>query len=249
MELARRRTTFECRASNMQSRILGLRVLIVEKNPMFLDLILASMQRDFGVSAWGVRSGSEALSYCRAARPDVVVVERWMVGGNGFSFAHASRREFSTTRWIGMLPEDADDSVSDAIENNMDGLVMQSASFETLVFAISEASAGRKYYCQQSTAALAKKLVSTQWSNCTERERKILHYLGHGFNLKEIALRFETSLKTVQNQVTSLKAKLQVLDLGSLSTFARQNSLWEPEQSEVSRTVQPKLAAVAKWVG
>jgi DNA-binding NarL/FixJ family response regulator len=233
----------------MQSRILGLRVLIVEKNPMFLDLILAAMQRDFGVSALGVRSGSEALSYCRAARPDVVVVERLIVGGNGFSFAYASRREFSTTRWIGMLPEDAADSASEAIENNLDGLVMQSASFETLMFAIAEASAGRKYYCQQSTAALAKKLVSTQWSNCTERERKILHYLGHGLNLKEIALRFETSLKTVQNQVTALKSKLQLVDLGGLATFARQNSLREPERFETLRTIQLKMAPVAKMFG
>ncbi len=88
--------------------------------------------------------------------------------------------------------------------------------------------AGGTYYCPRSSRLIVESLRSDSpvlGASLTLREREVLRGLARGLNPKEIADELGSSAKTVQNQLSQLKDKLNIREPAGLILHARRLGL------------------------
>jgi DNA-binding NarL/FixJ family response regulator len=130
---------------------------------------------------------------------------------------------------------DDDDSVFAAMRAGARGYLLKDADKDELsraIFAVergeaifSPAIAERmmNYFSRSPQQDRAK--TSTDFPDLTEREREILELIAQGHNNTAIANRLALSVKTVQNYVSSILNKLQVVDRYEAIVRAREKGL------------------------
>jgi two-component system, NarL family, response regulator len=62
----------------------GVKVLLVDDEPMFLEAVQALLEQDERIDIVGTASGEEAVELARVRRPDVALVDLGMPGIDGF---------------------------------------------------------------------------------------------------------------------------------------------------------------------
>lgn len=62
----------------------GVRVLLVDDEPMFLEALRALLEHDDRIDVVGTASGKDAVELVQACRPDVALVDLGMPGIDGF---------------------------------------------------------------------------------------------------------------------------------------------------------------------
>jgi DNA-binding NarL/FixJ family response regulator len=62
----------------------GVKVLLVDDEPMFLEALRALLEQDDRIDVVATASGAEAVELARACRPDVALVDLGMPGIDGF---------------------------------------------------------------------------------------------------------------------------------------------------------------------
>jgi DNA-binding NarL/FixJ family response regulator len=76
------------------------------------------------------------------------------------------------------------------------------------------------------------KKQSDEFADLTEREFEILELVARGHNNKEISNRLSLSVKTVQNYVSSILAKLQVADRIQAMVRAREAGMGKKDKQD-----------------
>jgi DNA-binding NarL/FixJ family response regulator len=99
------------------------------------------------------------------------------------------------------------------------GYLLKDADRDELVRAVKAVSRGEAIFSPAIAhrlihyfAALPSRAMTLAFPELTDREREILGFIAQGYNNAEIADKLVLSLKTVQNHVSSIYAKLQVAD-------------------------------------
>ena len=86
-----------------------IRVVVVDDQPVFHDLVVGLLERDPGVSVVGVASTvDQALRQVRVHQPDVVVMDQQLPDGHGTDAARRITRGFRHARVV-MLTASADE--------------------------------------------------------------------------------------------------------------------------------------------
>jgi len=84
-------------------------------------------------------------------------------------------------------------------------------------------------YFSASYARQSKKEQPNEFTELTEREREILDLIAQGHNNTVIASKLSLSIKTVQNYVSSILTKLQVVDRAQAIVRAREAGFGKKE--------------------
>ncbi len=177
-------------------------------------------------------TGDEAVAQAAALQPEVILMDLKMPGTNGIE---ATRRILQTSPHVGILVvtmfED-DDSVFAAMRAGARGYVLKDVEQDELVRAIKAIAGGEAIF----SPAIARRLIhyfaalpstasALAFPDLTSREREILHLLAQGESNAAIAKRLVLSLKTVQNHVSNIFSKLQVVDRAQAIVRARDAGL------------------------
>jgi len=62
----------------------GVKVLLVDDEPMFLEAVRALLEQDERIDIVGTATGADAVELARSRRPDVALVDLTMPGIDGF---------------------------------------------------------------------------------------------------------------------------------------------------------------------
>jgi DNA-binding NarL/FixJ family response regulator len=179
-------------------------------------------------------TGEAAIQQAVAHQPDVILMDLKMPLVNGIE---ATRQVLRTSPHIGILVItmfDDDDSVFAAMRAGARGYLLKDADQEELVRAVKAVSRGEAIF----SAAIAQRLIqyfgalqparaAVAFPELTERESEILQLIAMGKRNAEIADRLVLSLKTVQNHVSNIFSKLQVVDRSHAIVRARDAGLGE----------------------
>jgi DNA-binding NarL/FixJ family response regulator len=208
-----------------------MRIALIEDHQMLRELIVPLLRDDLGhVLVGAVGTVAEGVALCRKEKPDVVLADWMLPDGRGFDILRAVTEQLPATRWLFMSSNENGHLVREAVALRVHGFVLKRGPLDTLRTAIREVAAGRTYYCPESSRLLVSRLVDdglAPASQLTAREIEVLRAFARGDNLKSIADRTGTSIRTVQNHLSTIREKLDLREPAELVHYALRHGLVE----------------------
>jgi DNA-binding NarL/FixJ family response regulator len=192
-----------------------IRVLVVDDHPLFRDGLaglLATVDDVEVVDAVG--DGETAVRRALELAPDVVLMDLNLPRLPGLE---AIRRIVARDSAQSPAPAvlvltmvDDDDTVTAALQVGARGYLLKGAVQEEVLAALRTVAAGGVVF----GAGAAQRVLSgdRRFADLTEREAQVLALIADGRSNAEIGRDLGVSLKTVQNHVSHVLAKLQVRD-------------------------------------
>lgn len=206
---------------------MSIRVVLVDDSEAFREGFAMLLRSLDGIELVA-QAGSAEHGVLTAARtqPDVVVMDLHLPDANGIE---ATERILATSPHIRVLVLtmlDDDASVVGAMRAGASGYLVKGAGQAEIVRAIEAVAAGEAIFgpviARQVLAQLASPTKADPFPELTGREREVLELLAAGNDNAKIAGTLGLSTKTVRNHLSTVFAKLGVVDRGQAIVVARE---------------------------
>jgi DNA-binding NarL/FixJ family response regulator len=204
------------------------------------DLFRSGVRAELGAAVEVVGDAGcveRAVELIRQSEPDVVLVDVHMPDGGGVEVIRRIACEQPAVRFLALSVSDAAEDVIAVIRAGARGYVTKSISGEELAGAVARVADGDAVFsprlagfvldafAQERAGTEDPPLVDQEIDQLTPREREVLRHIARGYMYKEIALRLEISVKTVEAHVSAVLRKLQLSSRHELSRWAVQKRL------------------------
>jgi DNA-binding NarL/FixJ family response regulator len=211
-----------------------VKVLIADDHVFYREGVRAFLDNTPDISVLGeANNGDEAIAKAKELNPDVILMDLKMPGTNGIEATRSIHETNPDTGILVLTMFDDDDSVFAAMRAGARGYLLKDADKDDVVRAIVAVQKGEAIFSpaiaqrmiQYFTASPAHQSASRkqdEFAELTERELEILELIAQGNNNLAIANRLSLSIKTVQNYVSSILTKLQVVDRAQAIVRARE---------------------------
>ncbi|WP_336923451.1 response regulator transcription factor [Aquipuribacter sp. SD81] len=183
----------------------------------------------------------EAVAVVTAQRPDVVLLDVHLPGGDGGGGAEVLRRtahlrtpEGAPVRALALSVSDAADDVIAVIRAGARGYVTKSVDGPALVDAVRRVADGDAVFSPRlagfvldafGTAATDLAVVDDELDRLTAREREVMRLIARGFSYKDVGSELFISVKTVETHVSSVLRKLQLSSRHELTRWAAERRI------------------------
>ena len=162
-------------------------------------------------------NGREALTLCRRARPDLVLMDVRMPDMDGLAATRAIKDESPRTSVILFTMYDNPDYVVEALKAGAAGYLQKGAPKAEIVRTVRKVLAGESVLHPEVVLELLRQLSgetrgTPDNNQLTRRERDVLDLIVLGQTNREIADTLTLTVSTVKTHVEHLIAKLAVSD-------------------------------------
>ncbi|HEX2180256.1 MAG TPA: response regulator transcription factor [Actinomycetota bacterium] len=208
-----------------------IRVMVVDDHPVWRDGIRIDLERNGDAEVVAeAADGGEAIIKAREAMPDVVLMDLQLPTVNG---AEATRRIVEDSPHAKVLILSAsgeEEDVMEAVKAGACGYLLKSTRTEDVVDAIRRVSRGESVFSPSLAGMVLqefRRMASKDPAEpgLTARENEVLVLVAKGYTYREIAEKLFLSIKTVQNHVQNILAKLQLHKRYELMRYAIQRGL------------------------
>ncbi|MEV4356780.1 response regulator transcription factor [Nonomuraea sp. NPDC049625] len=185
-----------------------LRVMIVDDHPIVREGLRGMLQAEPDLEVVGeAGSGDEAVVVVPRLRPDVILMDLRMPGGDGVS---AIERLGPGHRVIVLTTYEDDGEILRAVSAGAAGYLLKDVSRADLASAVRAAAGGRTVLSPSVAARLAGRRPAVPV--LSEREREVLELVGQGLTNGEIGRRLFIGEATVKTYLLRVYGKLGVSD-------------------------------------
>jgi DNA-binding NarL/FixJ family response regulator len=187
-----------------------IRILIVDDH-LIVRLGLTSllkMEPDFRVVS-EAEDGEAALRLFRSSRPDIVLLDSRMPGGDGLDVLRRMKTEFPDVRAIIIGSSLMEEHVIRALNVGAVGYLTKAVKRAELAAAIRRVQKGGVYLAPAMEATLAK---IDHRSRISPRELEVLELMRRGLSNRDVAKVLGVSEHTVKSHVKALLVKLDAAD-------------------------------------
>ena len=167
--------------------------------------------------------GREALEMIRTQRPDVALLDITMPSLTGIEVATRVAGESLTVRIIILSMHTSEDYIAQAVRAGVSGYLLKNADPVELELAL-RAAMNREMYLSPS---VSKQLVEDYARRLgrsdeplTARQRETLQLIAEGKSTKDIAVKLDLSIKTVETHRKELMERLGIHDVPGLVRYA-----------------------------
>jgi DNA-binding NarL/FixJ family response regulator len=203
-----------------------IRVVVVDDHMVFREGLRALLGRVDDIEIVGeAATTQEAVEVTDAVLPDVVLMDLHLPGGGG---------EVATTSILAAHPEVAvlvltmhsdDAHLRNALKASARGYLLKDAEPDAIIRAIVAVKEGQAIFdrgiASRVISATAAPQTDRPFPVLTDREHEILDRLARGIRNEAIAARMGISIKTVQNNVSTILLKLGATDRAQAVALAR----------------------------
>jgi DNA-binding NarL/FixJ family response regulator len=197
-----------------------IRVLLVDDHAIFRAGLRALLGTLPGIEVVGEASnGVEGLEQIENAKPDVVLMDLDMPGGDGATATAKIARMNPRPRVLVLTMYSEEDRLVSLLTAGASGFLSKDAGGEDLITAIRAVAAGDMYVRPKAAEILAARIRPVSHSSpadearakllkLSDREREVLRHVAEGYNGPEIGSRIGISSKTVETYKQRIAEKI-----------------------------------------
>jgi len=205
-----------------------IRVVLADDHPVVRDGLQVLLESVEGISVVGVAdNGREAVRAAVTLKPDVLVMDIHMPGGDGVTAMQEIARVAPAVGVLMLTMLDDDETVRAAVRAGAAGYVLKGSSQQQIVRAIQAVAAGDSILgsgvARQVLDAAAGRTAGPPdpLAALTPRERQILELLATGLSTSAMAARLALTTKTVNNNLSVIFGKLGVANRTEAALLSR----------------------------
>lgn len=204
-----------------QKDIHGLRILLVDDQPLFLDG-LRNLLTARGLTVIGLaRDGLEAFEQVKALQPDMVLMDVEMPNCNGLDATRLIKAEFPDVKVVLLTVTEDDEHLLDAARYGASGYLLKSLDANQIFSRLSEAVRGK----DQFAPGLASRLL-TEFnqaaakprtaafrdesfpSELTARQWDVLRLVARGLTYKEVGTQLNITERAIKYHMAQILERL-----------------------------------------
>lgn len=206
-----------------------IRVVLADDHDLVRSGVRALLGMIAGVEVVGeAREGGELVTLVGHLRPDVVLTDIFMPGGDGLVAIAALRAQHPQVRVLVLsMAEDAE-MVRRAMAGGAAGYLMKGAPTWELESALRSVMDIGHYLSPALAQRLQRPAEGGPGDRLTERQIEILRLIAQGKASKEIAFELGLSPKTVDVHRARIMERLEINDIASLTRYAIRTGLVHP---------------------
>ncbi len=175
-------------------------------------------------------NAEEAVEIAKTLKPRIVLMDINMSPVNGFETTKLVRKVSPTSKIIGISMHTMPAYARKMLQMGAVGYVTKNSSKDELLSAIIEVNDGKKYICEEVKNILAQQEleddgIKTDLNLLSKRELDIVKLIREGLSSKEIAVRLDISLKTVEVHRYNILKKLNLKNTAALVNFINSHGL------------------------
>jgi DNA-binding NarL/FixJ family response regulator len=211
------------------------RIVLIEDDVLLGDLLCMGFKHRFAPADLKLfNNGKEGLAYCRAEKPDLVMVDLGLPDMDGREVIRTLHHISPDTRVIVLTGQVNPTLPGQLLALGVSGYVDKASSFENAEGAVKRVLAGGIFF---SAGVRPAPTTANPWpaggnpdgdtppEALSEREREIARLVAGGLISKEIADQLKLSPRTVEKARAQLLDKLRVRDLPSLVRWCVKHGL------------------------
>ena len=206
-------------------------ILLVDDHKLIRDSWSFILNSDPRFQVIGETSaGDEAVEIARDKRPRIVLMDVNMTPVNGFDATKQIRKYSPGSKVIGISMHSMPAYARRMLQMGAMGYVTKNSSKDEMIEAIMEVNSGKKYVCDEVKNILAQQELEEDgghpdMNSLSRREIDIVQLIREGLSSKEIALRLDISLKTVEVHRYNILKKLSLKNTAALVNFINSHGL------------------------
>lgn len=192
-----------------------IRILLVDDHPVVREGLrgMLDVQPDLEVVG-SASSGPEGVALCARLKPDLVLMDLKMPGGDGVEATRQILAEDSGTRVVVLTTYETDRDILRAVEAGAAGYLLKDASSRDLADCARAAVRGETVLAPTVAAALVSKLRGgePERPQLSQRELEVLRLVSEGCTNSEVGRRLFIGESTVKTHLMRSFGKLGVSD-------------------------------------
>lgn len=206
-------------------------ILLVDDHKLIRDSWSFILNSDPRFQVIGETSNAEeAVDLAKEKKPMIVLMDINMSPVNGFEATKLVRKFSPGSKIIGISMHSMPAYARRMLQIGAMGYVTKNSSKDELLTAIVEVNSGKKYICEEVKNILAQQELeedggSPDMNALSRREIDIVQLIKEGLSSKEIALRLDISLKTVEVHRYNILKKLNLKNTAALVNFINTHGL------------------------
>lgn len=203
-----------------------IRVVLVDDHGLVRAGVRAELEDHVEVVAEAADVG-EAIDVIVRHKPDVVVCDVHLPGGNAPAVIRGVVDRGVTTKFLALSVSDAAEDVIEVIRTGARGYVTKTIDGAELLDAVVRIHDGDAVFSPRLAGFVLDAFSADldapsdpELDQLTAREQEVMRLLARGYAYKEVARRLTISIKTVETHASSVLRKLQLSNRNELARWA-----------------------------
>ncbi len=213
-----------------------IRILLADDHVLFREGLASIMSAQPDMTVVGeADDGLEALVKAKELRPDLVLIDISMPGGNGLEATLRIKEALPETVIVVLTVHNDEEKLFEAIRNGAQGYLLKDLRSETVLelvrgamqgeAAITPVVAGQMLEEFRRLSRVAQQDDTAPIETLTFREQEVLTQVATGATDKEIAETLGVSLYTIKSHMRNILGKLHVNNRYEAAKYARYKGL------------------------
>ncbi|MBT3388504.1 MAG: response regulator transcription factor [Desulfobacula sp.] len=204
------------------------KILIVEDHPIFRMGMceLIDQEKDFVVCG-SAEDVPEARELIKTENPELVILDLSLKNSNGMELLKELNKYHKEIFVLVLSMHEESLHAERCLLAGAKGYVMKHEAIESVIKAIRQIFAGKKYISQRIMERIVNKMGDQPFpdqgssvQNLTDRELEIFQLIGKGFSSGQIASQLNLSVKTIGAHRERIKSKLGLKTSGEMVRYA-----------------------------
>ncbi len=206
-------------------------IMIIDDHTLIRETwsFLLNRNEEFEVVA-EVGNGHEAIEIAKDRRPDLILLDINMSPLNGFDVLKMIRKLSPASKVIAISMHSQPSYAKKMLRLGARGYVTKNSPRKEMLDAIHEVSKGNIYICQEVKNILSEQILGDdegipELKMLSDREMEVIQLIREGLSSKEVALRLQIAIKTVEVHRHNILKKLKMKNTASLINYINTNGL------------------------
>jgi two-component system nitrate/nitrite response regulator NarL len=210
-------------------RMQPTKVLIVDDHALFRQGVRNTIEPEEDFEVVGeAEDGREAVAKARELKPDLILMDINMPGGDGLEAVGVIKETLPDVRIIMLTVHDEDENLFEAVKRGAEGFLSKDVRARALLDSLRGVMRGEAAISRSMAGTILKefaRLAGIEAGNMadqlTQREKEVLQKISEGLSNKEIALSLYISENTAKVHVAHVLRKLHLQNRSQAADYAR----------------------------